>query len=322
VDPRLAAWLAAAEGSDEETAERLWRLALRREAEPDALRRAVEKLRAGTLSRATLLHELVTGEEFARVALLDDALAHAAGARRSGARPRDLRAPASSDERPIEIPWCLARYGGERRVLDAGYAHAEPAYLAGLVALGATDVTGVDLAEAEVPGLRPVVGDLRSLPFEDASFDLAFCISTLEHVGLDNEIYGVDAERDEVGQEQALRELRRVLAAGGRLLVTVPCGEAQDLGWQLQRPPAAWIELFERAGFLVYEDELYALDGAGWRPAPPTAVATLRYGERGPGASAVLCAELRPRRFGERLRLLVRDARHRDEPRRSTAAPK
>jgi SAM-dependent methyltransferase len=316
MDARLAAWLAAAEGSDAEAVERLWRLALRREVEPEARERAVEKLRAGTLSRATLLRELVGGEEFARVALLDDAVAFAAGARRSAERPRELRAPTATDERPIEIPWCLARCGDARRVLDVGYAHAEPAYLTGLVGLHATELVGVDLAETEVPGLRSVFGDVRELPFEDGTFDLVLCISTLEHVGLDNAVYGVVGERDGAGQERALRELRRVLVAEGRLLLTVPCGAREDLGWQVQRPPAEWIELFERAGFLVYEDELYALGDDGWRSTRD--VDELRYAERGPGASAVLCAELRPRRLSERVRLAVRDVRHRDEPRRST----
>src|SRR5207247_6350853 len=117
------------------------------------------------------------------------------------ARPRELRAPAGLDERSIEIPWCLARYDGERRVLDVGYAFAEPAYLAGLVALGATELVGADLAHADVPGLRPVVADVRELPFPDASFDLAFCISTLEHVGRDNEVYDVDAAREDGGDQ-------------------------------------------------------------------------------------------------------------------------
>jgi len=319
VDPRLAAWLAAAEGSDEEAVERLWRLVLRREVEPDARERAVEKLRGGTLSRATLLRELVTGDEFARVALLDDAVAFAAGARRAGERPRELRAPPRTDERPLEIPWCLARYRGERRVLDVGYAHAEASYLSGLVALGATELVGVDLAEAEVPGLRSVLADVRELPFGDREFELVFCISTLEHVGLDNALYGVAGERDAAGQERALGELRRVLVPEGRLLLTVPCGEREDLGWQVQRPASEWIELFERSGFLVYEDELYALGDDGWRSTRDDGGA--RYGERGPGASAVLCAELRPRRLVERVRLAVRDVRHRDEPRRSTLAP-
>src|SRR5438094_502298 len=131
-------------------------------------------------------------------------------------RPGRRHAPATADERSLEIPWALARYDGEQRVLDVGYAFAEPAYLAGLTALGAGALTGVDLAEAEVPGIRSVVGDVRELPFPKRSFDLVFCISTLEHVGRDNSVYGLEGELDEEGIDRALGELRRVLTRNGR----------------------------------------------------------------------------------------------------------
>jgi SAM-dependent methyltransferase len=237
---------------------------------------------------------------------------------RGPVRLRDLRAPAGSDERPIEIPWCLARYDGERRVLDVGYAFAEPAYLAGLTGLGVPELVGVDLAQAEVPGLRSVVADLRELPFPKRSFDLVLSISTLEHVGRDNTVYGLGAERDEEGLDRALGELRRVLTRNGRVLVTVPCGAEQDLGSQVQLPPGDWIRRFQGAGFLVYEDELYELRPDGWRP-ERLLTPGLRYGDRGPGASAVLCAELRRRRLSTRVRLAVRDRRHSEVERRSTA---
>jgi SAM-dependent methyltransferase len=161
---------------------------------------------------------------------------------------------------------------------------------------------------------------VRELPFADGAFELAFCVSTLEHVGVDNSVYGVAGEHDDGGQERALRELHRVLGRGGRLLLTVPAGAKEDLGWQVQRPPGEWVELFERAGFLVYEDEVYELRDDGWHSTD--SLPAVRYGERGPAASGVLCAELRPRALGERLRLAVRDVRHRDEPRRSTLAAK
>ena len=320
----LASWLDAASGPDEEFVDRVWRLAVRRPPEPDARDRALAKLRDGTLSRAGLLRELVSSEEFDRVTLLDDALAFAAGERarprdgRGPWRPRLLHAPATADERSLEIPWALARYDGERRVLDVGYAFAEPAYLAGLTALGAAELTGVDLAEAEVPGLEAVVADVRELPFADSSFDLVFCISTLEHVGRDNEVYEVEAAREEQGDEAALRELRRVLAKDGRLLVSVPTGEHDDQGWQLQRTPGEWVAVFERAGFLVYEDELYLRDTDGWRSATLEETNGARYGGGWPGAGAVLLAELHPESVGGKLRLAVRDARHGDSPRRST----
>ena len=317
MDAALAAWLEAADGSDDEFVERLWPLVLRREVEPEARADAVRRLGDG-MSRAALLHELVTAPEFERVRLLDDAVAWAAAQRRAGARPRGLQAPAGTDERPIEIPWCLARYAGERRVLDVGYAFAEPPYLAGLLGLGAPELTGVDLAVRDVPGLRSVEADLRALPFGDESFDAIFCISTLEHVGRDNTQYGLPAEDDDPSLDAALGELRRVLARSGRLLVTVPTGEPQQLGDQVQLEPQAWVERFEHAGLLVFEDELYELGPGGWCSVDALSPG-LRYGERGPAASAVLCAELRPRRLSERVRLAVRDRRYPDEPRRATS---
>jgi SAM-dependent methyltransferase len=318
----LDAWLAALAGSDEDFVERAWRLTMRRAPEPDGRERALAKLRDGTLSRTGLLRELVGSDEFERVAALDDGIARAAAAReaerdhRGPPRPRELHAPPASDERAIEIPWCLARYDGERRVLDVGYAFAEPAYLAGLATLGAPELVGVDLASAEVPGLRSVVADVRELPFDAGSFDLAFCVSTLEHVGRDNEVYDVDAPREESGDEAGLRELRRVLTGDGRLLVTVPTGAHDDQGWQVVRTPEEWIELFERAGFLVYEDELYVRAPEGWRTASLDEARAAPYRED--GAGAVLLAELRPGSFGGKVRLAVRDVRHAGEIRRST----
>ncbi len=321
--PELEAWLAALGGDDAEFVERAWRTLLRRDAEPAARDAAVERLSRG-MSRAALLQELVESDEFGRVRAYDDALAGAAAARRAPhkvrgpARPRELEAPASTEERVIEIPWVLARYDGETRVLDAGYAFAEAPYLAGLTALGATGLTGVDLVEAEVPGLRSVVADLRELPFGDGAFDLVLCVSTLEHVGRDNTVYGLAAEHDDEGLAVALRELRRVLSRRGRLLVTVPCGEDQDLGRQVQLDPHEWVRRFRDAGFLVFEDELYELTPAGWRSVT-LLTPGLRYGDRGPGASAVLCAELRRSRIAERLRLWARDRRHRDVTRRAVS---
>lgn len=52
-------------------------------------------------------------------------------------------------------------------------------------------------------------GSLTSLPFADASFDRALCLDVLEHLSVDD-------------QPRAIAELRRVLAPGGELLVSVP----------------------------------------------------------------------------------------------------
>src|SRR4051794_15463984 len=168
------------------------------------------------MSAAALLQELATSSEFEHLKRLDDAVAWAAAQRRAGERPRNLEAPPGVDERPIEIPWCLARVRPGERVLDVGYAFAEPAYLEGLGELG--EVTGVDLVSREVAGVTSVQADLRELPFPDATFDTAIVISTLEHVGRDNTQYGLASEADD-SLGAALRQLRRVAS---RVLVTVP----------------------------------------------------------------------------------------------------
>ena len=302
MDERLAAWLEA--GAEDLDA--VWRRVLRRPIEPDE-RTATETRLAAGMSRASLLRELATSAEHEHLRRLDDAVAWAAAQWAAGERPRNITAPAGSDERPVEIPWCLARYAGERRVLDVGYAFAEPAYLAGLLGLGAPELTGVDLVQAEVPGLTGVQADLRELPFDDGAFDVAIAISTLEHVGRDNTQYGLPAEGDD-SLDAALRELRRVCA---RLLVTVPTGAGELLPEQAVHAPGDWIDRFERAGLVVWEDELYELGDDGWRSVPALS-AGLRYGERGPGASAVLCAELRPKSLSATVRLAVRDRRYRD----------
>jgi len=294
----------------EDFVERAFRLVLRREPDPESAGR-VER---GEVSRARLVRELVESREFERVELLDDGLARARAERARQGRPRELLAPAWSDERAIEIPWVLSRYLGERRVLDVGTAFAERAYVEGLEQLGAPELVTVDLAQPAT-----VVADVRDLPFEEGRFDLIHAVSTIEHVGRDNAVYDVDAPREDEGDAAALRELRRVLARDGRLLVTVPTGVRDDQGWQLQRAPLEWIELFERSGFTVYEDELYVHDDGGWRTATRAEAEGARYGEH--HAGAVLLAELRRRTVGETLRLAVRDARHRDVVRRSTLVP-
>jgi SAM-dependent methyltransferase len=309
----LRAWLGAAEGSDEDFVDAVFALVLRREPDAEARERALAKLREGTLSRATLVHELAGAPEFERIRLLDDGIAFARGARERGERPRWLQGPAGTDERVVEIPWVLSRLSG-KRALEVGYAFAEPPYLAALLQAGFEELVGVDLASADVPGLTGVQADVRDLPFGDGSFDLALCVSTLEHVGADNSGYGLEAEEDGASRLRALRELRRVLTPAGRALITVPCGEPGDYGWFHQDDVRGWTRLFAGAGFFIEEQETYELTGEGWRTASELETAGLHYGERGPAASAVLCAELSPRRLR---RLLSRSGVERTARRRA-----
>jgi SAM-dependent methyltransferase len=291
----LGAYLETFASSDEEYVDAVYRLALRRAPDSDARERALAKLAEGTLSRATLLRELVGADEHERVRLLDDAIALALSARERGERPRLLTGPPGTDERVVEIPWVLARLDSGR-VLEVGYAFAEPSYLAAVMRTVGEGLVGVDLADREIAGIERVTADVRALPFPDGVFDQVLLVSTLEHVGADNAVYGIEAEAPG-GPAEALAELRRVLRPGGSLLVTVPVGQPEDYGWFRQEDPRGWTRLFTGAGFFIEEEELYELTEAGWRANPAFEAEGVRYGERGPAASAVLCAELSSRRL-------------------------
>ena len=299
MDPRIEVNIRVHDRDDDEFVEVAFRLVLRRPPDPEARDRALEKLADGTLSRATLLHELATAPEFARVRELDDAVSLGLAARAREERLRWLQAPPGTDERVIEIPWVLSRLR-TGRVLEVGFANAEAPYIAALLRAG-VELVGIDLAAADLDGYETVQADVRSIPFPSGSFDQALLVSTLEHVGADNTVYGLEEESDDRARLQALQELRRVLAPGGSLLVTVPLGEPGDHGWFRQDDVRGWTRLFTSAGLFVEEQEPYELLEDGWQAAPAFRPDGVRYAERGPAASAVLCTDL----SGSRLKRLL-----------------
>ncbi len=102
----------------------------------------------------------------------------------------------------LEIP-------SEARILDAGCGSGR-----NMVELSSYGpVTGIELSPASVELARQraagevIEGSVLEMPFADDSFDLAVTLDVIEHL------------EDDLG---ALRELRRTVAPGGALLVTVP----------------------------------------------------------------------------------------------------
>jgi SAM-dependent methyltransferase len=95
------------------------------------------------------------------------------------------------------------------RILDAGCGSGRN--MVELARYGS--VTGVELSQTSVALARQrevgevIAGSVLEMPFADHSFDLAVCLDVLEHL------------QDDLA---ALAELRRAVAPGGALLVTVP----------------------------------------------------------------------------------------------------
>lgn len=211
----------------------------------------------------------------------------------------------NTTERFIEVPWCFARRGNAATVLDCGYANAEPDYLQSLVNLGIADLHGLDIAPPKHitvtlpdgsvrPLLKPVQSDMRDTPFLPDQFDLIFCISTIEHVGMDNERYarGGKDQPSGCGDFEALRELCRITRPGGRLLLTVPFGTYENHGWFRQYDLARLVKLCGSCDFSVLEMQFFRYRN-GWSECFPGELATVGYQTGGAvNAAGLACIEL------------------------------
>ena len=74
--------------------------------------------------------------------------------------------------------------------------------------------------EAEVDGLECISGNILALPLKTGNIDSLSCLHVLEHIGLGRYGDKIDPE----GHVKAAKELFRVLASGGHLLLSVPVG--------------------------------------------------------------------------------------------------
>ena len=143
------------------------------------------------------------------------------------------------DERCVEWPWVLAHLAqGNGLLLDAG-AGLNRDFLLDSDALGRYPIHMILLAPERYcywdRGVSYLFHDLRDLPIRDAFYDVVVCVSTLEHIGFDNVLYG---KRRPSGEDlpddfvSAVGHFRRVLKPHGVLLFTVPFGRRQLLHTQ------------------------------------------------------------------------------------------
>jgi SAM-dependent methyltransferase len=199
---------------------------------------------------------------------------------------------ANFDERVVELPWVFAQEPGGR-VLDAGSALNHQWLLRRLLPR-VDELHVVTLAPEPQSfnslGVSYLYADLRDLPLRDGIYDTVISVSTLEHVGMDNTSYGAAHDVSSDAREasrQAVRELRRVVAPGGRMLITVPFGRAEQHGWLRQFDRGQLDELIDAAGPADVEIAVWRNSG-GWQPVEPAAAADARYGEHKAEAVAVV----------------------------------
>jgi SAM-dependent methyltransferase len=146
------------------------------------------------------------------------------------------------DERVVEYSWLFANLQKEKTVfLDAGSTFNFEYLL---------DNELIENKEIYIYTFYPeeksynqkkisyVYGDLRDLPFKNDFFEEVVCQSTIEHIDMDNSIYGYDLKStlDVVTNKsyeylKVIDELLRVLKTNGQLLLTFPYGKFENHGF-------------------------------------------------------------------------------------------
>jgi len=147
------------------------------------------------------------------------------------------------DERVIEYPWAFSKlrtFGEKSRLLDAGSTFNHHMILRH-PAIERHNWTILTLAPESKcfwdRGISYIYDDLRSTPLRDGWFDAVFCISVIEHVGMDNFLYTAERSyRENRPQDYlyAIAEMKRVLRPQGWLFLTVPFGRYENHGWLQQ----------------------------------------------------------------------------------------
>ena len=209
-----------------------------------------------------------------------------AGAAKWAAIEANIRTPpggrygyhdAGLDERVVEYPWLFERMAAlapEGPVLDAGSVLN---YERVLRAWHEEQLPAVSIVTLAYEGhafpsdrVRYEFADLRELPYRSGWFSLVLSLSTLEHVGLDNTIYGSAAgaaPRSDPGTEagRALDEIARVTRSGGRLLVSVPYGIRSNRGWFRIFDADELHHLISRPGWKDRTVRYFRARREGWR---------------------------------------------------------
>ncbi len=199
-------------------------------------------------------------------------------------------------ERVVELVLARSAYRPGMQVLDVGHANAQACHRYMVRDLPEPrHLTGIDIGKPiyDISGLYEDsrLASITETPFPDASFDLIWCISALEHFGMDNRAYAADSD---VGpapgmDSTAMREMVRILKPGGTLLVTVPFGRWEDHGWLRNYDAAHWQALLDVVKPQARVLELYFKhDDHGWSRAEPGELQDVSYfDQRNYGAAAL-----------------------------------
>lgn len=145
------------------------------------------------------------------------------------------------DERIVEYPWIISNlFSVPNKILDAGSTFNFKEIIDNkIIAIKKKTILTYfpESPNYNEFGISYVYSDLRDIPFRDQYFDEIVCQSTLEHIDMDNSMYGYKSESNTSPKEKSfeyltvVKELVRVLNSQGQLLITVPFGVFENHGF-------------------------------------------------------------------------------------------
>jgi SAM-dependent methyltransferase len=180
------------------------------------------------------------------------------------------------DERVVEYPWILSKLPrGSVKILDAGSTFNFD-YIVNHDLISNKDLTiytfAPELNSFNNKKISYVYGDLRDLPFKNKLFDIVVSHSTIEHIDMDNSMYGYEIAHNENSKKKsysyldAIKEMMRVLKNKGNLLLTFPYGKFENHGFFQQFDEEMLAEitnLFKNRG--IYKLTFFKYEDKGWR---------------------------------------------------------
>lgn len=178
------------------------------------------------------------------------------------------------DERIVEYPWFFSRLpiNVTGKLLDAGSV-LNFDFLLKHEALHAKKVFISTLAPEHIcywrEGISYVYEDLRDSCFKDNYFDWIVCLSTIEHIGLDNTmLYTYDKSKNENEGSSclvAVSEYKRMLKPGGTLYLSFPFGKHKNHGWFQIFDVPMLDQIKEVFGASRVKEFYYKYEPAGWK---------------------------------------------------------
>lgn len=178
------------------------------------------------------------------------------------------------DERVVEYPWIFSKINkGKNLLLDAGSTFNFD-FIVNHPTIKNKELTIYTFFPEDdcffKNRISYVFGDLRDMYFKEATFDEIVSQSTIEHIGMDNSIYGYEEKNIAFEKSydylMAVKEMERILKPGGRLLITFPFGKHEHHGFFQQFDGEMLqkiLDLLSDKGHI--DTDFFKYESNGWR---------------------------------------------------------